>query len=52
QALALADDKHFNNCLVIMRPKTKRSELPTRSTVRARINNNFIDFLDTLRTDI
>ncbi|RDX47039.1 hypothetical protein OH76DRAFT_1322659, partial [Lentinus brumalis] len=48
-ALALADDMNFRNCLVTMRPTTKRSELPTRSTVRARINNEFVDFLDSIK---
>ncbi len=43
---------NFRNCLVTMRPTTKRSELPTRSTVRARINNEFVDFLDSIKTAI
>ncbi len=35
-----------------MRPTTKRSELPNRSTVRARINNEFVDFLDGIKLAI
>lgn len=52
QALALADNVNFRNCLVTMCPATKRSELPTRSTVCARINNDFVDFLDSIKTAI
>ncbi|RDX49550.1 hypothetical protein OH76DRAFT_1324181, partial [Lentinus brumalis] len=51
-ALLLADDIHFRNCLVTMRPKTTRSELPTRSTVRARINNEFVDLIDNIKASI
>ena len=35
-----------------MRPKTKRSELPTRAKVRTHINNSFVDFLESLTKDI
>ncbi len=52
QAIALADDIDFRNCLVTMRPKTSRKELPTRTMVRARINNEFVDHLDKVKEDI
>ncbi|RDX49211.1 hypothetical protein OH76DRAFT_1298571, partial [Lentinus brumalis] len=48
-AIALADDIDFRNCLVTMRPKTSRKELPTRTMVRARINNEFVDHLDKVK---
>ncbi|KAI0746444.1 hypothetical protein C8Q80DRAFT_1121282 [Daedaleopsis nitida] len=51
-ALSLADDIHFHNCLVTMRPKTKHSELPTCAAVRTTINNSFIDFLADLNAEI
>ncbi|TFK82991.1 hypothetical protein K466DRAFT_452360, partial [Polyporus arcularius HHB13444] len=46
QPLVMADDVAFRNCLVIMRPKTRKSELPTRTTVRTRITNEFVTYLD------
>ncbi|KAI0715523.1 hypothetical protein C8T65DRAFT_527398, partial [Cerioporus squamosus] len=49
QALAVADDITFTNCLVVMRPATKRSELPTRTTVHRKINDEFIDYLAELK---
>ena len=35
-----------------MRPKTKKSELPTCAKVRTHINNQFVDFLKCLAKDI
>ena len=52
KALAHADEVTFTNCLVVMRPKTLRSELPTRSTVRTRIETEYAKYLDKLRLDI
>ncbi|KAI0682307.1 hypothetical protein C8T65DRAFT_542231, partial [Cerioporus squamosus] len=46
QPLAMANDIAFRNCLVTMRPKTRKSELPTRSTVRTRITNEFATYLE------
>ena len=40
QALAHTDVM-FRNCLIVMRPKTLPSELPTHTTVRTRIENKF-----------
>lgn len=52
QPLAIADDKTFCNCLVVMRPGTKTSELPTVWKVKTRINNEFVGFLKDLKDDI
>ncbi|KAH9913427.1 hypothetical protein B0H21DRAFT_663668, partial [Amylocystis lapponica] len=52
RALLHADEKTFNNCLYTMHPKTSRSELPSRSTVRTKIENSFIDFLADTKADI
>ncbi|TBU52033.1 hypothetical protein BD310DRAFT_783173, partial [Dichomitus squalens] len=49
QALALADDVTFTNCLVTMRPKTTRAELPSRAIVRTNITNKFIEYIERLR---
>ncbi|RDX45976.1 hypothetical protein OH76DRAFT_1301494, partial [Lentinus brumalis] len=49
QALSVADNITFTNCLVAMRPATKKSELPSRSTVRSYINNSFIDYVGQLK---
>ncbi|TFK82167.1 hypothetical protein K466DRAFT_470848, partial [Polyporus arcularius HHB13444] len=48
QALALASEVAFQNVLVVMRPKTRKSELPTRTTVRTRITNEYVLYLDGL----
>ncbi len=52
QALSIADDITFSNCLVAMRPQTKKKELPTRTTVKNNINNKFVDYIEELRADI
>ncbi|RPD57652.1 hypothetical protein L226DRAFT_434476, partial [Lentinus tigrinus ALCF2SS1-7] len=48
QALALASETSFWNCLVTMRPKTRKSELPSQTTVRTHIMNDYADYLDRL----
>lgn len=35
----------FTNCLVAMRPRTTREELPTRTTVRTNIKNEYVDYI-------
>lgn len=35
-----------------MRPRTKKSELPTRARVKTRIHNEFVAFLERLQEDI
>ena len=42
----------FRNCLVTMRPKTSKSELPSRETVRSHITNKFIEYMEQLKADI
>ncbi|KAI1789148.1 hypothetical protein LXA43DRAFT_853014, partial [Ganoderma leucocontextum] len=49
QALAIADDITFRNCLVMMRPKTTKAELPSRETVRSHITNEFISYMEQLK---
>ncbi|EIW63228.1 uncharacterized protein TRAVEDRAFT_83826, partial [Trametes versicolor FP-101664 SS1] len=48
QALLLASTPTFTNCLVMMRPKTTREDLPTRSTVRTNIKNKFVDYVQSI----
>ncbi len=52
QPLAIADDKTFHNCLVVLRPGTKTSKLPTVWKVKTRINNGFVRFLKDLKDNI
>ena len=52
QALLVADDPTFTNCLVVMRPKTTKEELPSRAIVRKNIKNKFIQFIKGIRSDI
>ncbi|OJT06528.1 Zinc finger BED domain-containing protein RICESLEEPER 2 [Trametes pubescens] len=52
QALLLANNVTFTNCLVTMRPKTKREDLPTRATVYTRIQNEFGTYMSNLRKNI
>ncbi|KAM6491697.1 hypothetical protein JOM56_012859 [Amanita muscaria] len=52
QALAVASNVFFRNCLVSMRPKTKRSELPSTHDVSVYIHNQCVDWLAQLKKDI
>nr|VWO96606.1 C2H2-type domain-containing protein [Ganoderma boninense] len=52
QALLVADDPTFTNCLVVMRPKTTKEELPSRAVVRTNIKNKFVQFIKELRSDL
>ncbi len=52
QALALAEKPSFWNCLVAMRPKTMRKDLPTRHNIEIYIHNEFMDWLKTLKSEI
>ncbi|KAI1795271.1 hypothetical protein LXA43DRAFT_846312, partial [Ganoderma leucocontextum] len=45
QALLVANDPTFTNCLVVMRPKTTKEELPSRAVVRMNIKNKFVQFI-------
>ncbi|RPD73177.1 hypothetical protein L226DRAFT_441581, partial [Lentinus tigrinus ALCF2SS1-7] len=49
QALLVTEDVTFTNCLVVMRPKTTRSELPTRAKVKTNIHNKFVDFMENVQ---
>ncbi|RPD67770.1 hypothetical protein L226DRAFT_474435, partial [Lentinus tigrinus ALCF2SS1-7] len=51
-AVALANETSFRNCLIVMRPQTRKSELPSRTTIRTRITNDYAAYLDCLVTDI
>jgi hypothetical protein len=48
----LADKVSFRNCLVAMRPHTKRSELPSAHDVKAYIHNQYIAHLEDLKKQI
>ncbi|KAH9009502.1 hypothetical protein EDB84DRAFT_1235332, partial [Lactarius hengduanensis] len=48
QALILVDKATFQNCLVIMRPKTKRADLPSAYDVKVYLKNTFITHLKQL----
>ena len=52
QALALAEKPIFRNCLVAMRPKTTRKDLPSRHDIEVYIHNEFVDWLKTLKNEI
>jgi len=52
QALALAEKPIFRNCLVAMRPKTTRKDLPSRHDIEVYIHNEFVDWLKMLKTEI
>ncbi len=52
QALALAEKPVFRNCLVVMRPKTTRKDLPSRHDIEVYIHNEFVDWLKTLKSEI
>lgn len=52
QALAVADNLFFRNCLVTMRPKTTSSELVTVHEVCSYIHNECTDWLAQLKKDI
>ena len=52
QALTVANKATFRNCLVAMRPKTLRVDLPSTHEVTMYIHNKFIMWLKELKTDI
>lgn len=52
QALLVADNVTFTNCLVVMRPKTTKEDLPSRATVRTYLQNSFATFMDEVRSAI
>lgn len=52
KAFALAEKPSFRNCLVTMRPSTRREEIPSTHIVRTQILNNFADYLSDNRQAI
>ena len=52
QALTVADNATFRNCLVAMRAKTTRADLPSTHEVRTYIHNQSVAWLKELKTDI
>jgi hypothetical protein len=52
QALALTEKPVFRNCLVAMRPKTTRKDLPSRHDIEVYIHNEFVSWLKMLKTEI
>lgn len=52
QALAVADNVLFRNCLVAMRPKTVRHDLASTHEVGMYIHNEFAKWLRTLKSEI
>ncbi|KAH9946560.1 hypothetical protein B0H21DRAFT_659502, partial [Amylocystis lapponica] len=51
-ALLLADEASFTNCLVVMRPKTTRDDLPSRTTLRTKIMNNHVDYFKAIHNAV
>jgi hypothetical protein len=52
QALALTEKAIFRNCLVAMRPKTTRKDLPSRHDIEVYIHNAFVGWLKSLKAEI
>ncbi|RDB23358.1 putative AC transposase [Hypsizygus marmoreus] len=52
QALALANKAVFHNCLVTMRPKTTKADLPSTHNVVVHLHNQFVEWLKQLKADI
>jgi hypothetical protein len=52
QSLAVASKATFRNCLVAMRPKTTKSDLPSTHDVTTYIHNEFVRLLEDFKTAI
>jgi hypothetical protein len=52
QALAVVEKPIFRNCLIAMRPKTTRNDLPSIHNLEVHIHNEFGNWLKTLKNDI
>jgi hypothetical protein len=50
--LAVADKALFRNCLVAMRPKTTKDDLPSTHDVSVYLHNHFINQLKLLKSEI
>ena len=52
KALAVAGKDLFRNCLVAMKPKAVRSDMPSTHDVTTYIHNQFVKWLKELKSDI
>jgi hypothetical protein len=52
QALSLADKASFRNCLVAMRPRTTKADMPSAHDVATFIHNEFVVLLDKFKRQI
>ena len=52
QALAVVEKPIFRNCLIAMRQKTTRNDLPSIHNLEVHIHNGFRNWLRTLKNDI
>lgn len=52
QSLAVANKAIFRNCLVAMRPKTTKADVPTTHDVMSHLHNEFVGWLQELKADI
>jgi hypothetical protein len=52
QSLALADNTAFRNCLVAMRPRSTKKDLPSTHDVTVYIHNQFSKHLESLKESI
>ncbi|KIL56844.1 hypothetical protein M378DRAFT_88733, partial [Amanita muscaria Koide BX008] len=52
QSLAVAESAGFRNCLVAMRPKTLKSELPSSYNVAVCLHNEAVKWIASLKADI
>lgn len=52
QALGMVEKPAFRNCLIAMRPKTTRNDLPSRHDLEVHIHNEFGNWLKKLKDDI
>ena len=52
KALAVAGKNAFRNCLVAMRPKAVRQDIPSTHEVTTYIHNEFVEWLIQLKSDI
>lgn len=50
--MAVADKALFRNCLVAMRPKTTKNDIPSSHDVSVYLHNHFIDQLKLLKSEI
>lgn len=49
QSLAVANKATFRNCLVAMRPKAIKADLPSTHDVQTYLHNQFVEFFNELK---